>query len=197
MGRWLGAVERAAQTDAAARGHFRLLDRQVADTASSLVARDARIGPLVRWLGFRRVRLEPKDAPFVPEPLGARLKGIVRAAAQLHSFPLGFVTTVGVVCLTLLPILFLYFVIALLAGASFTFAQVYLLVTLGIGGLALVGIGAVGEYIRRIYAIVAGRPRYVVADRAGDNDADAPAPPVRVASDHSWIAGDVDPLQRS
>ena len=152
---------------------FRLLDRAVLDALLGMPERDKFLRGLVSWVGFRQTGIE--------YTVGARFAGTEKYTFRqlLH------LVTTGVFSFTILPLrLFtafgvtiallsmVYGVFAVIAGgiALFTgnpalsppgWATLTAAITF-LGGIQLIGIGLLGEYIGRIYDETKRRPAYVV-----------------------------------
>jgi polyisoprenyl-phosphate glycosyltransferase len=152
---------------------FRLLDRVVVDALLAIPEREKFLRGLVDWIGFRQIGLE-----YDPQP---RFTG-----EEKYTFRQLFrLVTTGVFAFSIVPLrLFTAggFAIALLAfvyGVFAVIAGAYALVTgdIGVsppgwasiaaaisflGGLQLIGIGLLGEYLGRVYDQTKGRPTFVV-----------------------------------
>lgn len=154
-------------------GDFRLMDRRVVDALLSMPERDRFVRGMVSWLGFSQVA--------VPYRRPARAAGLTKfsffkmlrfAADGIFSFstvPLRVATWVGfaVSAIAILGILVTVAEhIAGLPGLVRGWASI-LVATLFIGGVQLICIGIMGEYIGRIYGESKRRPLYVLRDRMG------------------------------
>ena len=160
----------------AAAGDFRLIDRVVVDAFVSMRERDRYVRGMFAWLGFSQVGLE-----YVCPPRQAgRSKYTVRRMASLaldgifsfSTYPLRVVLGLGLV------VSFISFVLGVVSGISkyvgiFTVPgwATIVVVTTFIGGVQLVVLGGIGEYIGRIYEEVKRRPLYVVRRLHGFEDA--------------------------
>lgn len=151
---------------------FRLLDRRVVDRFNALSERIVFVRALVPWLGFPEARVEYEPA----ERLAGRTKYGIRKEALLaadgfFSFsrvPLRAITLTGggLTGAGLLATLALG--VAWGVGAAEpSLAAGLLLAIVVLGGLQLVAIGLVGEYVGRTHEEVKGRPRYVIDDAQG------------------------------
>ncbi|GAB6037230.1 glycosyltransferase family 2 protein [Fundidesulfovibrio butyratiphilus] len=151
---------------------FRLLDRAVLDTVISIPEQPKFLRGMVEWVGFRQVGLSYDVAPrfagrskFSFLSLSSfALDGIVSFSSQpLHwIFLLGLAVATGS---------FLYCAFALAMGALYLlhwgvvlppgWSTLAVAVTL-IGGVNLMALGIIGEYVRRIFHLCKGRPTYIV-----------------------------------
>jgi len=153
-------------------GDFCLLDRRVVDTLATLPERNRLLRGLRRWVGFRQVGVEyERDARHAGETkytlrrlLRLALSGYVgfsamplRAAAWL-----GFVSASAGFALALWAVVTKLVDIPSPRGWASTVA-----IVLFVGGVQLVMLGVVGEYLGRVYDEVRKRPLYVVRSRTG------------------------------
>ena len=156
-------------------GDFRLIDRAVADAFLAMRERDRYLRGMFAWLGFRQIPVEYTPAPrragrskyTVTRMVGLAIDGIL----SFSIFPLRIVIGVGLV-VSMLSFLFG------IGSATSKFAGVYtvpgwatlVVVITFIGGIQLVVLGGMAEYIGRVYEEVKHRPLYIVrrVHNAGD-----------------------------
>jgi len=154
-------------------GDFRLMDRRVVDALLSMPERDRFIRGMVGWLGFSQTSVAYTRAPrFAGEtkfPLFKMLKFATDGIVSFSIIPLRLATWMGFLAsgLSVLGIVVVllerYFgVLGLVKGWSSTVIAV-----LFIGGVQLVCMGIIGEYVGRIYGETKRRPLYVVHERMG------------------------------
>lgn len=154
-------------------GTFGLLDRVAVDAFNRLPERHRFFPGLRAWVGFRRVDTSyDRDDRAAGEP-GQSLYRLLRYAVDgLVSFsklPLRIVTFAGLVISLVGFGLAMFFVIRRLLGIEIAQTGFTTLVTLilFVGGVQLVGIGILGEYLGRVYDEVKRRPNYIVKRRTG------------------------------
>jgi dolichol-phosphate mannosyltransferase len=163
-------------------GDFRLMDRRVVDALLSMPERDRFMRGMVSWLGFSQISVPYKrSARFAGETKYPLLKMIKFAADGIVSFsivPLRLATWIGFLAsgLSVLGIFVVllerYFkVLGLVRGWSSTVIAV-----LFIGGVQLVCMGIIGEYVGRIYGETKRRPLYIVRERMGFDTKSSSAP---------------------
>lgn len=158
-------------------GDFCLMDRKVVDTLKKMPERSRFVRGLRAWTGFRQTGLSYERAARAAGETKYNFRRLMKLATNgIFSFstiPLKVVTSLG-------------FWISLLAfaGIIFTLLQkifkepfadwglvpvpgyaTIVMSVLFIGGVQLVCLGVIGEYIGRIYDEVKGRPTYIVAER--------------------------------
>jgi glycosyltransferase involved in cell wall biosynthesis len=154
-------------------GDFRLLDRRVVDTLLSMPERDRFVRGMVSWLGFSQFGVSYRRAPRVSGVTKFSFFKMVRFALDgVFSFsilPLRLATWVGFAAsmLSLLGIAVVllerfFEVPGLVKGwSSAVIAQLF------IGGVQLICLGIIGEYVGRIYGESKRRPLYIVQERIG------------------------------
>jgi dolichol-phosphate mannosyltransferase len=174
-------------------GDFRLVSRRVADDLCRLREYNPFMRGLVTWVGYQQT-----GVPYDREP---RFKGHTKfSTARMISFALDGITSfssrplrlaahAGVffagMSLVLMVVLIAY---RLSGGTHLVQGWTSLIVAvLFLGGLNLIAIGLLGEYIGRIYDQVKGRPLYLVKDRL--NADGAPGPEVDRAVHDSAVTG--------
>ena len=148
-------------------GDFRLIDREVVDVLCKLPERQRFMKGLFSWVGFeshvidyareKRADGETKFSWWRLWNLG--LEGIT----SFSTAPLRIWTYIGLVVSTL-ALIYGGFIIArtLLFGADVPGYASLLTTVLFLGGVQLISLGVIGEYIGRIYMESKGRPIYVV-----------------------------------
>jgi glycosyltransferase involved in cell wall biosynthesis len=152
-------------------GDFCLLDRQVADAIRDLPERQRFLRGLRSWVGF-----EQEGVPFDrPERFAGEAKytlsGLVKLALDgLLSFsviPLRLSSMLGF-GLALAGVVYVAFaVIARIMSGSIPAGWTSIVaIVLVLGGVQLIMIGIVGEYLARVYSESKERPAYIIRDRA-------------------------------
>ena len=147
-------------------GDFRLLDRRALDALLSLRERNRFLRGMTVWIGFTQTAVPyERDPRFAGETKYTTRRMVRFSLDAISSFswvPLQIATFLGflfsAIALFTIPV-----VIALrLAGETIPgFATVLCLILL-IGGIQLITVGIIGEYVGRIYDEVKGRPLYLV-----------------------------------
>jgi len=151
-------------------GDFRLMDRQVVNALRSLPERRRFMKGLFAWVGYRTViveyQREPRSAGH-SKFSGWRLWNFaLEGITSFSTVPLRSWTYIGLAIATV-AIAYSGFVIArtLLFGNPVPGYASLISVVLFMGGIELIGIGVVGEYVGRIYHESKGRPIYLVRRR--------------------------------
>ncbi|QYM78679.1 glycosyltransferase family 2 protein [Horticoccus luteus] len=159
-------------------GTFGLLGRDALDAFNQLPERRRFFPGLRAWIGFRTAAvLYDRQARAAGEPQQTFFRLVRYALDGLLSFsylPLRLLTFAGLGVSFLGFALGLYFIVKRLLGietASTGFTTLVTLV-LFLGGVQLIGIGVLGEYLGRIYDEVKQRPRYFLKNRRGSPRAD-------------------------
>ena len=150
-------------------GDFRLMDRKALDAVLSMPERNRFLRGMTVWVGFSQTGVEyERDARSAGET-----KFTLRKMARFSIDAMSSFTYVPLQAATLLGFLFsgLAFVSLPLVIAA-RFAGIYvpgvssvLFVVLLLGGIQLITVGLIGEYVGRIYDEVKRRPLYFVRDR--------------------------------
>ena len=160
-------------------GDFRLLSRRVVEAMKRLPEHHRFVRGMVAWVGFRQTPLPYERAPrFAGEtkyPLRRMVRFALDAAVSFSFLPLrlttfaGFAISLG--CFGYAG----YAIWAKLANdvdlpgwASLMVAVMFL------GGVQLLGLGIIGEYLGRVYEEVKARPLYLVGAWHPARDPDAP-----------------------
>ena len=153
-----------------ARGaDFFLLDRAVVDAFRRFSERNVSVLALITWLGFRQEFVEydkqPRTAGQSGWTLTRKVKLVVDSITSFSDVPIRMCTYIGL-ALMLVGIVLLAFAIVLLPQLG---GGVLLLLSLivGLGGLQLVGMGVVGEYVWRALEESRRRPPYLIEAVAG------------------------------
>jgi len=153
-------------------GDFRLMDRRVVEILKSLPERRRFMKGLFAWVGFRSAVVEyARDARAVGTTKfsGWRLWNLaLEGITSFSTVPLRLWTYLGS-AVAFLSFVYGSFIIArtLVLGVDVPGYASLLSVVLFLGGIQLIGIGVLGEYIGRIYSETKQRPVYVVQNVFG------------------------------
>src|SRR4051794_36061718 len=147
-------------------GDFRLLDRRALDALLSMRERNRFLRGMSAWVGYTQTSVPyERDARHSGETKFTMRKMLRFSLDAITSFswrPLQLATVLGFL-LSLFALLTIPVVIGLrLAGETIPGFATVLCIVLLLGGIQLITIGIIGEYVGRIYDEVKGRPLYLV-----------------------------------
>lgn len=154
-------------------GDFCLLDRKVIDVLNSMPERNRFIRGLRAWVGFRQAAVEfdrlERFAGQTKYPLSRMVGLAFDGVFSLSKAPLRLAMYFGFICSGVSFLLGIFFIFERLAGTYQTVRgwASTIVVLLFLGGIQLICIGAIGEFIGRIYDEVKQRPLYIVARSTG------------------------------
>ena len=153
-------------------GDFRLIDRQVVDVLLAMPERDRFLRGMVSWIGFKQSAvIYDRAARHAGETKYSLVKMVRFAVDSVISFsfaPLrlaiwgGFAAIVAAFAGIVYALIIRIYTTTWVRGWTSIFTAVLFL-----GGVQLITLGIVGEYVGRIYAEVKLRPLYVVQERLG------------------------------
>ena len=151
-------------------GDFRLIDRKVINNLKAMPERNRFIRGMVSWIGLRQTSVQ-----YVREE---RLSGETKYPLfKMIRFALTGLTSFSLVPLQLASLFgFLVSAISFLAGLYTIYLKIFTVQTipgwtslmialLFLGGIQLITLGIIGEYIGRISEEVKQRPAYIVQDK--------------------------------
>ena len=153
-------------------GDFRLLDRSVVDAMRALPERDRFLRGLVVWVGFRQEGVsyerQPRAAGQTKFPFARMLSFALDGIFSFSTVPLRLASYFGffVSALSMLGIFYALYIKLFTVGVVPGWAAQWI-GTLFLGGVQLMSLGIIGEYVGRIYGEVKSRPLYVVKERIG------------------------------
>ena len=175
--RWFYAVMgRLAQIDLEPdAGDFRLFDRAPLDALLRLRERSRFLRGMSSWVGFRRDVVEydraARGAGRTKFPPRRMLRLALDGLTSFSNFPLQLAALAGFACAAVALLLLPLTIVARYTGIYERGVPSLLFALLLIGGIQLLALGMIGEYLGRIYDEVKQRPLYVVA-RAENVDPD-------------------------
>lgn len=162
-------------------GDFRLISRRVANVVRDMDERDRFLRGMISWVGFRQCALPyHRAARFAGATKYPLIKMVRFAADGIMSFsvlPLRAATLLGLAAAAIAMTGIAYALLLRLLTDLWVSGWTFLIIAiLFLGGIQLVVLGVIGEYIGRIYLQSKGRPLYVVDQRLGF-PADVTPPP--------------------
>lgn len=153
-------------------GDFRLMDRRVVLVMRKLREKHRFMRGLSSWVGFKQTGVEYERAErFAGEtkyPLRKMLRLAIAAITSFSFLPLQLATYVGFILAGISLLGILVTIILRLSGVTAFAGQATTLVAvLFLGGIQLIFLGIIGEYIGRIYDEAKDRPLYIVSHAYG------------------------------
>jgi dolichol-phosphate mannosyltransferase len=150
-------------------GDFRLMDRKVVTVMNQMREKHRFLRGMSAWVGFKQIGVKYKrKARFAGEtkyPLKKMIKLALNAVTSFSYFPLQLATYLGFIAAGLSVIAIPVVIILRLTTGTILLGQATtLIIVLFLGGVQLISLGIIGEYIGRIYDEAKGRPLYIVAE---------------------------------
>lgn len=166
--RWITDVNIPVDT-----GDFRLMDRKVVNVLKQMKERHRFPRGMSAWVGFKQIGVTynraARTAGVTKYPFSKMLKLALNAITSFSYFPLQVATYFGFFSAGIAIIAIPVVAILRLAGSQFFEGQTTTLVSvLFLGGVQLISLGVLGEYIGRLYDEVKGRPLYIVSEAPED-----------------------------
>ena len=150
-------------------GDFRLMDRKVVDVMKSMRERHRFPRGMSAWVGFKQIGVEYKrtarQAGETKYPFRKMLKLAINAITGFSYFPLQMATIVGFIAAGIAILAIPIVIYMRMTGSQAFFGQATTLIAvLFLGGVQLISLGILGEYIGRLYDEAKGRPLYIVRE---------------------------------
>jgi glycosyltransferase involved in cell wall biosynthesis len=153
-------------------GDFRLVDRKAVDAYKTMRENDRFVRGMFSWVGFKQIGVPyDRDERIAGEtkfPLGRMMRFAIDGIVSFSSAPLRLALALGFV-VSALSILYGFVAILLKVSGAFTvpgWTSVIFATSL-LGGVQLIVLGVVGEYVGRTYLEAKNRPLYIVNQSAG------------------------------
>lgn len=147
-------------------GDFRLLDRRALDGLRSMRERNRYLRGMASWVGFTQTTVPyERDARHAGEtkyPLRKMVRFALDAIVSFSHAPLQVATIVGFVSAALAFLAIPVAIVFRIAGEFVPGVTTTVIAVLLLGGVQLMAIGVIGEYVGRIYDEVKQRPLYLV-----------------------------------
>ncbi|AEG60753.1 glycosyltransferase family 2 protein [Desulforamulus ruminis] len=163
-----GILHKFTRYDLHGASDFKLLDRQVVEAWLTLPERITFFRGMTAWLGFSRLQIEfdvpPRIEGRTQWQSAMLFKLALSAVVSFTSWPLRFVTFVGVFSFVGAIILGIQTLYMKLAGVASTGFTTVILLLLGMNSIIMLSLGIIGEYIAAIYDEVKSRPRYLISE---------------------------------
>ncbi|MDE1145736.1 MAG: glycosyltransferase family 2 protein [Azospirillaceae bacterium] len=163
-------------------GDFRLLDRSVVDALNAMPERNRFMKGLFSWVGYRQLAIPfevaQRHAGTSTFNFWRLLRFGLDGVVSFSNVPLRMWSWLGIALSV--PSFFYGLVIitkTLLFGVDTPGYASTMVAVLFLGGLQLIGLGVLGDYLGRVFTEVKGRPMYLVNEKVGFGEAVArPAP---------------------
>ena len=163
-------------------GDFRLIDAQVIKEFNKLHERGKYIRGLISWVGFKQVPYYyERHARFAGDtkyPLKKMIRFAMTALLYFSKKPLQVAITLGTIAILVGFVLGFWYLFGKFFG--FTHAEngftSIIIIVLFFGGIQLLTIGALGQYIGVLFDEIKGRPEYIIAEQINYNQSTSSTP---------------------
>ena len=149
-------------------GDFRLLSRRAADRLRRMREKDRFVRGLVSWIGFRQTGVTyHREARFAGEtkyPFRKMLKFAFDGLTSFSTVPLRLASWLGYLASALAFLYLASVFVQKLMGFTVQGWATIMVATLFLGGVQLICLGILGEYIGRIFTEIKQRPLYIVEE---------------------------------
>ena len=156
-------------------GDFRLMDHRVVKAMSKMREHHRFMRGLSVWVGFKQTGVkynrDARTAGVTKYPFRKMVRFALDAITSFSYLPLQLATYTGFVIAGVSAVAMVLAIILRLLNSDIFYGQATTLVSvLFLGGIQLIFLGVIGEYLGRIYDEVKRRPLYIVAERRGVED---------------------------
>lgn len=163
-----GIMSSLIKIDMKSSSDFKLLDRKVVNALLEMPEKETFFRALSFWVGFKKdtVIYDVQERQFGSSKWS--FTSLVRYAISnvtgFTTLPLKIVSWIGLIFVILSVGLAIQTLVRFCMGNAVEGFTTVILLLLMIGGLIMVSLGIIGNYIARIYEEVKGRPRYIISN---------------------------------
>lgn len=150
-------------------GDFSMLSTRVVEQFNKMPEDSRFLRGMRSWVGFNQIGFEYERSERHSGESKYTIKGLIKLALNglfnFSEYPIKFITRLGLITLAVSITYFIYTLIKhyFLGGVPEGFTALFFLITL-FGGVQLVAIGIIGEYILRIFFQVKNRPLFIIKE---------------------------------
>jgi dolichol-phosphate mannosyltransferase len=152
-------------------GDFRLMDRKVVEVLKEMPEKDRFIRGMVAWVGFEQFALQyERKERFAGEskyPFWKMVKFAIDGILSFSIKPLRLSTLLGFVSSLFAFLGIIYALIMWFIGMPILGWTLMFIAIMFFGGVQLISLGIIGEYVGRSYAESKRRPLYVIGEKSG------------------------------
>ena len=155
-------------------GDFRLIDRKIVNDLKNMPEQNKFLRGQIAWLGYRQTSIffERDERKFgeTGYPFSKMLKFALDGITGFSDIPLQFVTKTGIFISFISFLVILYAIFShFILERTITGWTSLIISSMFIGGVQLISVGIIGEYISRINKNVQNRPLYIVSETNVEN----------------------------
>ena len=148
-------------------GDFRLMDRVIVDKIKTMREKHRFIRGMIPWVGFKQTFVEydrnPRFAGQTKFSFNKMLKFALDGIFSFSTVPIKYTILMGIFTILLSLGGIIYAFVARLLTDGWVSGWTTIIITiLFIGGVQLISIGVLGQYIGRIFEEIKGRPLYII-----------------------------------
>ena len=165
-------------------GDFRIISRKVVDALKQMPEQNKFIRGQISWIGYRQTYVEYDRAERAGGETGYTYRKMIRLALDgitgFSDAPLKAATIGGFLVSGVAFVVMLYTLYSRFVSGNYQPGWASLMVSiLFLGGVQLIAVGIIGEYIARLSANVRQRPLYIISDTNIDTEPGVAAQPAR------------------
>lgn len=156
-------------------GDFRLLDRKCVDALISMRETERYTKGMYGWIGFKKKELTYQEKERAAGETKWQFKQLIKLAidgiTSYSTVPLRVSSIIGII-ISLVAFVFLVIEIVkiLISGPEVAGYGTLLVGILFMGGIQLISLGVIGEYLSRVFIETKERPPYLVKEVSDEND---------------------------
>lgn len=156
-------------------GDFRLLDRKCVLALRELRENERYMKGMYGWIGFRKKEITYKEADRTTGESKWQISDLIKLAidgiTSYSTIPLKIWSYIGFV-ISFISFLFLIFEVlkTLFYGSSVAGYPTLLAAIIFLGGIQLISLGVIGEYLSRVFIETKGRPTYLIREKSINKD---------------------------
>ena len=156
-------------------GDFRLLDRKCVEALKNLRENERNTKGMYAYIGFRKKALEYEESERVAGEtkwkFGALLKLAMDGITSYSTVPLRMWSVIGLI-ISFFSFIFLFIELfkAIVYGSDVAGYPTLIAAIVFLGGIQLISLGAIGEYLARVFIETKNRPAYFVRETSAKED---------------------------